>query len=280
VRANERLANRLIEIDPDRAARQLEGLATDRAVDALTRLPRASAARVLARMAPRPGAGCMAELPPDVRRPVIEAMALDALVPLLRALPAERRPAILDALSASRSAALRRVLTYPAGTAGAWMTLRPLSVPVSATLGDARRRAFEEGARLREYVYVVDDEQRLVGVMSLRALWIRPEHEEVRAMMTTPVSRLPARATVDAILAHPGWQTWSILPVVDADGVLVGILPPSTLRRIRHERGALRDPASASLGLVVAELYFDASRAALDTVLGWIGGPAPTRRRP
>jgi magnesium transporter len=93
------------------------------------------------------------------------------------------------------------------------------------TIGEALFRIQHSGGGGRiVYFYVVDDEDRLCGVIPTRRLLLNPPQTPVRAIMETHVTTLPATATLldacDFFMLH----RLLALPVVNDEGRILGVI--------------------------------------------------------
>jgi magnesium transporter len=121
---------------------------------------------------------------------------------------------------------LGELLAYPEDTAGGMMTTEFVTLAATLSAGQAidRLREMEPDAETIYYVYVTDDEDRLVGVLSLRDLIVaKPETPIAGVMIPEPVTVgvLADEAEVAEVVAH---YNLLAVPVVDASGHIVGIV--------------------------------------------------------
>ena len=105
------------------------------------------------------------------------------------------------------------------------------------------------------YLYVVDRDRKLVGVLDIRELLIAHSNELLPAVMRSNLDRVRAGAGIADMMAHPGWRDYDALPVVDEAGVFLGALRHRTLRRIETDSPSAQDGATETLA-ALAELYF------------------------
>jgi predicted transcriptional regulator len=127
---------------------------------------------------------------------------------------------------------------------------------LSRPAGEALAELKEQGADLRYYVHVVDDDLVLSGVLSVRELVASPMNASLAEVMRRPVETLSAWAGRNAILRHPGWSRYPSLPVVDEMGRLVGVFPYRTFRQLQGAFEEERDPSALGLALALGELFW------------------------
>ncbi len=74
------------------------------------------------------------------------------------------------------------------------------------------------------YFYVVDETNRLLGVVPTRKMLLATPETKVRDVMDSPVSSLPANTTLEQALRRFQQDRLLALPVVDEDGKLLGVI--------------------------------------------------------
>jgi magnesium transporter len=272
------LAMNFAEDHPADAARVLEGLALEDASAYLDELPPRLAAEVLQKMVSANAAECLAQLSPPRFAGIITALPLDSAAALLRRLEPERQEELLFRAPANISALLGSLLRYPEKSAGALMDPRALALPEDITATDAMARLRRAPRHALYYIYVLNREQKLVGVMNLRELMLAPPKEALSATMRREVATLPALAGRMAIVEHPGWRDVHALPVVDDEGTFLGVLRYETLRKLERET-ATPTPAGGGLAavLTLGELCWVGLAGILTDLTSSVA--APTRAR-
>ncbi|MGZ6314568.1 MAG: CBS domain-containing protein, partial [Candidatus Limnocylindrales bacterium] len=111
-------------------------------------------------------------------------------------------------------------------TAGGIMTTEFVAVPATLTAADTidRLRQLEPDAETIYYVYVTDDDNRLVGVLSLRDLIVaKPETVISTFMFQEPVA-VQLDASEEDVTEVVARYNLLAVPVVDAEGRLEGIV--------------------------------------------------------
>jgi magnesium transporter len=251
------LAQNFAETHPADAARIIEGLLPEEASAYLDELPPRPAAELLQKMVSSNAAECISQLSPSRFAQVIAALPLDSAAALLRRLEPERQAELLLRAPSNVSTLLARLLRYPENSAGALMDPRALALPNDITVTEAMARVRRAPRHALYYNYVVNREQKLIGVMNLRELMLAPPKETLSAAMHREVTALPALAGSMTIVAHPGWRDLHALPVVDDKGVFLGVLRYQTLRKLERE-STTPPPPGGGLAAVLSlgELYW------------------------
>ncbi|MBM4431734.1 MAG: magnesium transporter, partial [Chloroflexi bacterium] len=159
---------------------------------------------------------------------VLEEMAPDEAADLLADLHPEKRAELLELMDDEDASDVQKLLTYPENTAGGIMTTEFATMPAGLTVAEAldylrgSRDALEDEALY--YVYVVDDAQKLQGVISLRDLVLAKPDTPVDQIMqrdTITVDPLRAQNAVARLVAK---YNLLAVPVVDEQQVIHGIV--------------------------------------------------------
>ena len=233
--AEEHLARAFIASHPARAALALEQMGAAQAAAALRSIDAAAAATVVREMPPTHAAECLSALPPDEAAGIVTHMPMDDAAPVARAMRTEARAPLLAALPEQTGGPLSKLLQFPVGTAGALMDPSIFQLPEDVIVADARTRLRGAARELLYYLYVVDREHRLVGVLDIPELMLARTRDPVAVAMHRNVDRLGAWMPAALVLEHPGWHRYHAMPVVDESDRLLGAIRYQTLRRIERD---------------------------------------------
>jgi magnesium transporter len=156
-------------------------------------------------------------LPPDDAADVVQEVDPDDRTPLLN---------LLDEATRKEVTAL---LAYEEDEAGGLMSSRFARVrpdmTVDAAISYLRRQAVSSiEPETIYYVYVLDAAQRLQGVISFRDLFSAPSGKVVKEFMNTDVVAVPDDMDQEAVARLFAEHDLLAMPVVDASGVLRGIV--------------------------------------------------------
>jgi magnesium transporter len=270
--AERRIANRFLTQHPEDAARLCEGLPPADIAAFFGDIPVGTALPALRYLTPAVVADFLPLLPADRGGSLLAELPPDFAAGILRRMSEQERAALLASMPESAASTLSLVLRYPAQTAGALMDPQILSLPNDFPANQARQLTQRSARRILYYLYVVDRDQRLVGVLSLRELLLAGPHDPLTSLMHTPVTHLPVRADSAAILSHPGWRQWHALPVVDEQGILLGAVRYETFRRLAEEAApALQFREALGVAIGIGELYWTIAAQ----LIGSLGPSAP-----
>ena len=157
---------------------------------------------------------------------IVRHLPTDDAADILAELPQERLAEMLDQLPDALAEQINRLLAYDPHTAGGLMTTDYFAVEDTWTTAEVLEQLRKRSSRLETvfYLYVVDAEHRLVGVVSLRQLVTAEPHVVVCDLMETDVICVSVDED-QAHIAHLITQyDFLALPVVDHSHRLVGIV--------------------------------------------------------
>jgi magnesium transporter len=218
------LCEEFVRAHPVDAASVVETLPMSDAKSLLAELADDLAARVLQASAPAMSSALLTSLPTAKAAGIVGQLPLDVAAALLRRLGAERAGAVLEQVPEQLSGSLGRLLGFPEGTAGALADVEVLTLSVGASVGESRRLVRRFPGLVSYYLYVLDREGGLAGVLTLRELLLRSASSPLASVMRPDVVRLRAGDTLASIRSHPAWDALRALPVVDDAGRFVGML--------------------------------------------------------
>jgi magnesium transporter len=251
-----RLCRALIESHPGDAARLLEGLPATDAATVLEQLRPEEAARALRLMELSRAAACLEHWSDSELSRIVASLPGDFLAGVVGRAGAEIGQRLLAAAPPGVAELARRRVLHAEHSAGALMNRGVVALPHDISAGEARRRLRRDAGRISYYIYLVDREQRLLGVVTLRQLMQATAKQPVASLIGGRVASLSVHAGVKAILGHPGWRAFHALPVVDGKGILLGVLPYETLRGLEEQGGGAQGPGPLVVGLALMELYW------------------------
>jgi len=180
---------------------------------------------------------------------VLSRMAPDDAADLLLELDQDRRLPILNLLPPATQRKIRSLLGHNPSTAGGLMNPDFVAVGPDATVAQAleRVRASELGTQQISIVCVVDEEGRLLGAPSLVELIRSDPSRPVATVSEAGVPTITAEADLPEVARVMSDYNLIAMPVLDGDGVLVGIIAvDDVLEQLipeewRRRAGAARD---------------------------------------
>ncbi|HWF56921.1 MAG TPA: CBS domain-containing protein [Candidatus Dormibacteraeota bacterium] len=168
----------------------------------------------------------LARLDDERAADILEAMEPDEAADLLGDLPEERREQLIAKMEADGAEDVEELLGYEDDTAGGLMTTEFVAVPVTLTAQQTidRLRELEPDAESIYYIYVVDEDERLLGVLSLRDLIVAPPQAPIADIMIKRVVAVPLDARPEDVAAVIAKYNLLAVPVVDDEDRMQGIV--------------------------------------------------------
>ena len=257
------------------AARVLENRSLDELVTLFEGIPAELAASLFGTMEASTAAGCLERMAEDRAAGALARVPLEHAVLLLRRLLPETREAVLQRLPPEPGRHLRLLLHGREDTAGALMEPRIFTLTPEVSAAEALARVRSNPERASHYLYVLERDQTLAGVLTLRELLAAAEGAEVASLMQRDVVCLRMGDSLASVLVHPAWLEFHTLPVLDENGLFAGALRHKTLRQLAG--GAQRPARIDQAGTALGELYRIGLSALVNSAIGMESPGSPTR---
>ncbi len=195
--------------------------------DVLRALPNAKAAQVLSEL-PKEIQVRLFESIPIVRLcDIVAEMFSDDAADVLGHIPAAKLREIMRGLSAPEAKQINDLLQYPEDTAGGIMQTEVIAVSEDLTIAEAIEMLRREEETLPNgifYIYVVDGEYRLRGVLRVRDLLFSSPNRKIRDIMVPEVRSVSVHADQEEIARLFRAYGFSAMPVVDDFQRLRGVV--------------------------------------------------------
>jgi len=176
---------------------------------------------------------------------IVLHLETDAAADLLRNLPPEISAKILSSLPSDRGGHLREILSYAPQTAGALMAKEVLAVPFESTIGAAihyLQTLPEDKKGKVSYIYVIDHNRRLMGVIQVRDLIFYAPERSVKEILKSPVVQVETGMSQLDVARLLQRHHYLGLPVVNEEQKLVGVISADTALKV-FENEAIDDLA-------------------------------------
>jgi len=179
----------------------------------------------------------VAATPGEQLAEIVAFLPSDEAADVLGALPSTQWASVLDRLPDAEP--LRKLLSYPATSAGGVMSQGYVDVTADATADGAIGRFREkQDAEHIFYVYAVEDSGYLVGAIDLRTLLTAPKDASVRDLADGGVVTVPPEMDQEQVAAIFARYDLMALPVVDADHRLLGVITADDIIDVVQEEAS------------------------------------------
>jgi magnesium transporter len=255
----EKLTLSYLDAHASEAARVLERMPSQDSAALFARVPARTGAPALAAMLPSAAARMIALLDDAIALALLAAVGTQTAVAILRLTAQPRRTQLLGGLPTATAIAARLMLGYPEDSVGAWIDPDVIALPPETRAGEALARVRAGEETIVDQLYVIGPDQRLLGIVELHKALRAAEGATLEGLMTPSAVILSAITPLTSAATQRGWERSSVLPVVERDGRLIGVLRRGTLARALV-RGRLPSQVAGEppLSGIIARGYWDA----------------------
>ncbi|MBW1851664.1 MAG: magnesium transporter [Deltaproteobacteria bacterium] len=208
---------------------------------------------------------------------IVQELDSDDAADVVGDLPAERAIEVIKTVDDDVSEELEKLLPYAEDTAGGIMGLEFVSVKADVTLLDAIEtiRKKKEEVESIYYLWVIDDFERLAGVISLKDLLLEPPSRKVGEIMDPDVISVNALADQEEVVYLVKKYDLINIPVVDENNRLIGRITHDDIIDVIEEE--VDEDISLMAGVIDQEIAEEStikiSRARLPwLIMGIFGG--------
>ena len=211
---------------------------------------------------------------------LVHEMADDDSAELIRNLPDDLAERILDRLHGDQSEDVEQLLGYDEDTAGGIMSTDVFSLDQDKTVKEAIEALQDaEDYEMVFYVYVTDEHNHLVGVLSLRQLLTVPPATPLSKIITTDVLRVRTDMDQEEVAALVARYNILAIPVVDEHGKLMGLITVDDVIDVMRDEATedmLRMAGTSEDELLLGNKSFQIARLRLPWLLTTLAGGVVT----
>jgi magnesium transporter len=163
--------------------------------------------------------------PPELAG-VISNMSHDERVDLIKKMPEEQTEILMPVIARVEREDIRRLASHPEGTAGAAMTSDYAVLSPDLTVDEAIKKLRLEAPDKETiyYSYIVDEQRRLTGFISLKDLILARPSQKVRDVMHPDVISAQVDEDQEEVARKIEKYDLLAIPVVNGGGALMGIV--------------------------------------------------------
>lgn len=191
------------------------------------RLPRVDAEELFLSFGPDEQIELINDLPPAEKRSWVRLLALDDAADFIQRLEPDNRQEVLMLLDEVSRNEVMGLMAYAEDEAGGVMNPRYFRLRPDMSVEEALRYLRAQARTPVEtiyYAYVLDYDQKLLGVVSFRELLLATPQKRVREIMKTELVTVPEEMDREEIAALFSSHQYMALPVVDEEGRMKGIV--------------------------------------------------------
>jgi CBS domain-containing protein len=208
------LADIVEELSPEDREAIFEQMDSEAAAEALSEVDRDIQASILE------------SLDSEKAADIVEEMSPDEAADVLAELEEETSEEILREMETEPKAEVRELLEFKEDTAGGLMNTEYVAVPASATVSDALAalRGNEELLESLNAILLVDEDERLAGVVPLARVLIAAPGAPLHELVTEPLIKVSVEESQDRVIELFDKYNLLTLPVVDENNRLAGVI--------------------------------------------------------
>ncbi len=193
---------------------------------ALTQYDRELAAASLSEFGVEEGLDLLHTLSPEGIAGVLQELPSDDAALFVEKFPMEIRERLLDLMKIEASTDVQELLSFAEYTAGRIMTPDVFALNEELTVGEAVSaiQKASNDIELVFYLYIIDDRNHLVGVVSLRQLLLVPPTTPLRKIMSSDVISVRTETDQEEVARIVARYNLLGVPVVDEENKLAGVV--------------------------------------------------------
>ena len=196
---------------------------------------------------------------------------------ILGTLEDEQAQSVIDLLKAEEQEEIEELMGYPDDSAGAMMTTDVFTLYQNSTCRDALKSLQDQSeAEMAFYLYITDEDDRLVGVASLRALATTPSDTLLKEIMVKRVHSVRPETDQEDVAQIVAQYNYLAVPVLDADDQLIGIVTVDDVVDVIREEATEDFLKMAGAGKdreILLKSSWENAKARLPWLFAsWIGG--------
>ena len=267
---NKDLWVQIAETDPFDSADTLEEFDPSEAGKLITSLPIETSVKIFESLRPRAIIEIVEILKDSYVEEIFKQMDTEDVVDVFERSTEDETEEILEILDKSTKLNINKRLAYPENSVGRQMSEEVAKISTGLKVKDALRelKALHNNVEDLIYVYSVDNEEKLTGVISFREIVFADENELIKnVMIQNPISVNPSSDQEEAAILIKQYELLA-LPVVDKSNKLIGQTTVNTALDVIQTE--IAEDFSQSFGAGAEETIFTPVQKSIRLRLPWI----------
>jgi len=208
---------------------------------------------------------------------LIEHTSSNDQASILSVIDEEASQSILDLLKSEEQEEVEEIMGYPEDSAGTLMYTDVFTLHENTLAKEAINVLQDhESSEMVFYLYVIDDYERLVGVISLRDLVTTPPNTELKEIMIRSPETVRPETDQEEVARIVSQYNYLAVPVVDQEGQLLGIVTVDEIVDVIREEATEDFLQMAGAGKdreILMKSSWDNARSRLPWLFAsWVGG--------
>ena len=267
---NKDLWVQIAETDPFDSADTLEEFDPSEAGKLITSLPIETSVKIFESLRPRAIIEIVEILKDSYVEEIFKQMDTEDVVDVFERSTEDETEEILEILDKSTKLNINKRLAYPENSVGRQMSEEVAKISTGLKVRDALKelKALHDNVEDLIYVYSVDNEGKLTGVISFREIVFADENELIKnVMIQNPISVNPSSDQEEAAILIKQYELLA-LPVVDKSNKLIGQTTVNTALDVIQTE--IAEDFSQSFGAGAEETIFTPIQKSIRLRLPWI----------
>ena len=267
---NKDLWVQIAETDPFDSADTLEEFDPSEAGKLITSLPIETSVKIFESLRPRAIIEIVEILKDSYVEEIFKQMDTEDVVDVFERSTEDETEEILEILDKSTKLNINKRLAYPENSVGRQMSEEVAKISTGLKVKDALKelKALHNNVEDLIYVYSVDNEGKLTGVISFREIVFADENELIKnVMIQNPISVNPSSDQEEAAILIKQYELLA-LPVVDKTNKLIGQTTVNTALDVIQTE--IAEDFSQSFGAGAEETIFTPIQKSIRLRLPWI----------
>jgi len=267
---NKDLWVQIAETDPFDSADTLEEFDPSEAGKLITSLPIETSVKIFESLRPRAIIEIVEILKDSYVEEIFKQMDTEDVVDVFERSTEDETEEILEILDKSTKLNINKRLAYPENSVGRQMSEEVAKISTGLKVKDALKelKALHDNVEDLIYVYSVDNEGKLTGVISFREIVFADENELIKnVMIQNPISVNPSSDQEEAAILIKQYELLA-LPVVDKSNKLIGQTTVNTALDVIQTE--IAEDFSQSFGAGAEETIFTPIQKSIRLRLPWI----------
>jgi magnesium transporter len=190
----------------------------------------------------------------------LNPMPMDDAARIVTEVVPERQEAILAAMGIVDAQEVRNLIQYPPQSAGRLMTEKFVRIRPDMTVESAiaHLRHIDPEVETITDLYVLDEQRKLLGVVSLRELITAPYQSRIEGIMTKDVVYVTPEVDQEIVARSVSKYDFLAMPVADANRIMLGVITVDDIIHVLVEEGSEDQLRFAAVegGATVNQPYF------------------------
>jgi magnesium transporter len=206
-------------------------------------------------MDPYKAVRCIESMEMPLAIELLEKSDFAATTKIFRILDKNLSKLLLDSMSPEFALSIRKIITYPAHSVGAYMDPTVYTLKGNMTIEKAIKEIREYDNIVRSPIFVLSEENKLLGFIDLKTLITNDPSVKIGMVFNKPVPKIFVNMTVQSFVEGKIKDAgFAILPVVDVHGVFLGVLDKKHILNFELNEKS-RDFYIQQAGAALGDLY-------------------------